>query len=166
MTNNTTGQERALREAAALAADQWRIRASNRPNDTEMVRPKDDCVWGYEQGYLAALALPHQPATDEGEGATVPDGWQLVPVEITQAMLDATCCDEGDDAEMRLTWKELLYAAPKPSTPTPQPPAAETRLREVVSLLRELRALVAGARSRNTLERVDVCLSTFEGPKQ
>lgn len=79
----------------------------------------------------AALStLPQQAATDVGEVLMVPEGWQLVPVEIAPAMLDATCCDEGDDAEMRLTWKELLYAAPNPpipSTPTAQPPAAETR---------------------------------------
>ena len=38
--------------------------------------------------------------------------WQLVPVELTQAMLDATCVTEEDDAAMRATWAELLRVAP------------------------------------------------------
>ena len=41
--------------------------------------------------------------------------WQLVPVELTQAMLDATCGTEEDDAAMRATWAELLRVAPSPT---------------------------------------------------
>lgn len=59
-----------------------------------------------------------------------PAGWQLVPVEITDAMLSATCCDEGDDREMRQTWKELLYAAPKPPVSLSKPTPVEAGLRE------------------------------------
>ncbi len=40
--------------------------------------------------------------------------WVLVPREITQAMLDATCATEADDRAMRNMWSELLYSAPKP----------------------------------------------------
>ena len=41
-------------------------------------------------------------------------GWAIVPVEITQAMLDATCATAEDDAAMRAAWLELLRSAPKP----------------------------------------------------
>ncbi|GLI99103.1 hypothetical protein [Sphingobium sp. BS19] len=46
--------------------------------------------------------------------------WKLVPVDLTHAMLDATCCDEADDQQMRDTWKALLHAAP---AHPPQPDA-------------------------------------------
>ncbi|WP_141397827.1 hypothetical protein [Novosphingobium sp. Chol11] len=59
---------------------------------------------------LYAHPLPEQPR----------EGWRLVPVEITQAMLDATCCDEADDRQMRDAWKALLAAAPTP-------PSTETK---------------------------------------
>lgn len=41
-------------ETARAAAEAWRI-PSDRDGIGEMVKPKDDCVWGYEQGFLAAL---------------------------------------------------------------------------------------------------------------
>ena len=128
----------------------------------------------------AALSLPQQAATDEGEPVAVPEVWQLVPVEITQAMLDATCCNEGDDAEMRLTWKELLYAAPKPPilpTPTAQPHAAETRLREALDeakrgfeAVQVLLSSMAGGRPsimvETFIERIDAALTQPEPTAQ
>jgi len=41
--------------------------------------------------------------------------WVLVPREITQAMLDATCATDADDAAMRNTWSELIRTAASPS---------------------------------------------------
>lgn len=55
------------RGAARQAAENWRIPSSNDDN-AEMVPPKDDCVWGFEQGYLAALVKP-------SEAARVETGW-------------------------------------------------------------------------------------------
>lgn len=66
---------------------------------------------GYTVGQYLAYELRSALAIPSGR-AQAPKGWQLVPVELTQAMLDATCCDEADDKQMRETWKALLYAAP------------------------------------------------------
>lgn len=45
-----------LREAEK-AAKAWRVRCSTDPGDMSMCKPKDDCVFGYTQGYFAALQL-------------------------------------------------------------------------------------------------------------
>lgn len=39
--------------------------------------------------------------------------WVLVPREITQAMLDATCSTDAHDRQMRAAWSELLRTAPQ-----------------------------------------------------
>lgn len=41
-------------ERAREAAEAWRIPA-NSDGTGELVKPRDHCVWGFEQGYLAAL---------------------------------------------------------------------------------------------------------------
>lgn len=45
-------------ERARRAATEWRI-PSNADGTGELVPPKDDCIWGFEQGYLAALSRPN-----------------------------------------------------------------------------------------------------------
>ncbi|MGQ3178857.1 MAG: hypothetical protein ACT6SC_14770, partial [Blastomonas fulva] len=40
----------------------------------------------------------------------VPDGWRLVPVDPTEAMVDAFHCEEGDGAFNK--WEAMLAAAP------------------------------------------------------
>ena len=73
--------------------------------------PGDCCDQAYSEGYKAALA--QQPA------AAVPEGYALVPVEPTQAMLDAAgmcVVPEGKewlDASNREVWHAMLAAANK-----------------------------------------------------
>ncbi|WP_257556494.1 hypothetical protein [Sphingobium sp. CFD-2] len=60
---------------AAKAAEEWRIPCSKNPNDDSLCKPKDDCVWGYEQGYLAALS-------------TSPTGQEVREVERLMHVID------------------------------------------------------------------------------
>ena len=55
MTNDKDGA--ALLREAEKAAKAWRVRCSTDPGDMSMCKPKDDCVFGYTQGYFAALQL-------------------------------------------------------------------------------------------------------------
>jgi hypothetical protein len=111
---NTTGQERALREAILDQA------FANTP-------PID---WSdYEWSQLAD-ALPHLPATDEGEAKAIflaahADGWRG-----NQLRRDVQHVDAEKSWELFVSHGALGKIL---SAPTSQPPAAETRLREAVT---------------------------------
>jgi hypothetical protein len=57
-----------VREAAKAAAEAWRL-PTDADGTGELVRPKDDCVYGYEQGYLAALTATPTPTSAPSVGA-------------------------------------------------------------------------------------------------
>jgi len=80
-------------------------------DDSNVYCPRCDAS-GADCGKIATHAPPWTAATvaaanDEGD-------WVLVPREITQAMLDATCATDADDRAMRAAWPELIRTAPKP----------------------------------------------------
>ena len=68
--------------------------------------------------YMSVLTKP-----DDGGGwfpvfttpqPAIPEGWQLVPVEPTEAMLDAGEMIDGDGVTYVDLFKAMLAAAPKP----------------------------------------------------
>lgn len=61
--------------------------------------------------FKAAIAAPPAQAS-----AWVPDGWKLVPVQMTESMLDAAwcACSGLDDGDIRDMWRAMLAAAPIP----------------------------------------------------
>ena len=69
----------------------------------------DNCV---KQFYAAPI--PQQPS--------VPEGWKLVPIEPTEAMLEVGLFAENDVFDSAKTkrirvWKDMLSAAPQPKEP-------------------------------------------------
>lgn len=53
----------------------------------------------------------------------VPDGWKLVPVEPTEAMMDAGLYQSSHDAtwaDVFSSWKDMLAAAPEPPETPPE----------------------------------------------
>lgn len=109
---------------------EWELWKDDRPRNKDEAdrlerrkKERDDAI----DRILSSLSPSSgEPASVAGEA------WQLVPVKITKAMLDATCCDERDDLNMRHTWKELLYAAPKPPVSLSKPTPVEAGLREAL----------------------------------
>ncbi|EQA97249.1 hypothetical protein [Sphingobium sp. HDIP04] len=88
---------------AAKAADEWRIPCSKNPNDDSLCKPKDDCVWGYEQGYLAALST--SPA-----GQEVPDEMTAASVVQEMARIKALFQPADGDKEDLITYaKEISH---------------------------------------------------------
>lgn len=73
--------------------------------------------WSIDQrlalGELRALLTAQPQASAAQSAPVVPEGWRLVPVEPTPAMLVAYM--EADGAIKR--WKAMLAAAPQPSGP-------------------------------------------------
>ena len=67
---------------------------------------------GYSDGReWAAAPIPQQPS--------VPEGWKLVPIEPTEAMLEVGFFAENDVFDSAKTkrihvWKDMLSAAPQP----------------------------------------------------
>lgn len=53
-------------------------------------------------------------AADRARGVEVPEGWRLVPMEPTQAMIEAGYDAQGDDNEtsLRLAWPAMVATAP------------------------------------------------------
>jgi hypothetical protein len=67
------------------------------------------------QGIASIASRTPASSVDAPEQAgAVPAGWKLVPVELTHAMLDATCDTAADDEAMRNRWAALLDASPRP----------------------------------------------------
>lgn len=76
----TDSLKAALEQRAKEAASQWRIPCSTDPRDESLCAPKDDCIWGYEQGYLAAL----RASTDAAPVASAPyAGLPMSDVDLT-----------------------------------------------------------------------------------
>lgn len=66
---------------------------------------------GVLQNVIANAVTAPQPQPDTGIPASVPPGWQLVPVEPTEAMLDAAF-SISPDADV--AYQRMLTAAPQP----------------------------------------------------
>ena len=92
---------------AVTTLDVFLAAYDSEPDDAIVNADDDLLTWGHLRTILASLTTPPARSYADGE-------WVLVPREITQAMLDATCATDADDAAMRNTWSELLYSAPKP----------------------------------------------------
>ena len=77
-----------------------------------------------ENAYLVAVgalrAALEQPQPDTGIPASVPAGWKLVPVEPTEAMLDAAF-SISPDADV--AYQRMLAAAPQPPVVEQEPVA-------------------------------------------
>lgn len=95
---------------------------------------------GIEDGVLRVSALL------VGSDRAVPDGWQLVPVEPTQEMLDAAIqdgvCVDGKpvwkkDVEFQAKWKyqQMLAAAPQPEPTSSVPEGCVPLPREAYNFL-------------------------------
>lgn len=72
-------------------------------------------------------------STTDKPAVAAPDGWKLVPVEITDAMVDASGCEgqyklSGHEQAQRL-WSEMLAAAPSHSQ---QSAESSESLREII----------------------------------
>jgi len=142
MANNTTGQERALREALepfAKVADEYHDSEDDSFEVWQDAGPIRTIRASFKlENYRrarAALALPHQPATDEGR-------YRDALEQIQQATIDGKVCDDVAWFDKFTTLHDFIEetlrpSAPAavgdlfPSTPTSQPPAAETRLRAI-----------------------------------
>ena len=67
-------------------------------------------------------ALVAQLAAAQGQEPSVPEGWKLVPIEPTEAMLEVGFFAENDVFDSAKTkrihvWKDMLSAAPQPKEP-------------------------------------------------
>lgn len=75
-------------------------------------------MWeGWRDGYLSALS-PTTPGTQApGSGETVPAGWRLVPVEPTEAMIDAAryFLEPSTERIGRAAYRAMLASAPSAS---------------------------------------------------
>lgn len=89
---------------AAKAAEEWRIPCSKNPNDDSLCKPKDDCVWGYEQGYLAALTT--SPAGQEVRAPTIGSGEGVIPDDVLDRIIDEPS-PADDDAAFMTVWLQL-----------------------------------------------------------
>lgn len=70
-------------------------------------------------GQRASAPSSHETA---GEGAGVPAGWKLVPVDPTDKMLKALFPHVGQlPGILRMCWREVLAASPPPPAPKPAP---------------------------------------------
>lgn len=94
---------------------------------------------------IRAMPLPHQPATDEGERVRVLDGANSHVFDKRLVIGDGDAFQKGDGGECIAfadePWASRIATAL--STRTSQPPAAETRLRSVLSYIRSELALFA-----------------------
>lgn len=84
-----------------------------------MAMPKFEAAWNHQQ-------YTDDPDDKEfakhfyeaGKRDAVPEGWKLVPVEPTRAMLDAGHCDltmaHGIDPMLKYAYSQMLDAAPSP----------------------------------------------------
>lgn len=110
---NTLGTPHTSRdEIAREAAERWMVRCSTRPDDLSMCKPKDDCVFGYEQGYLAALTRSR--STDQGEA----QDFSRVTLESNLRAILA----EYHDANLATRLKAVMSAIPRfaPTPPIPE----------------------------------------------
>ena len=93
---------------APLESD-WFKRDSDFPDDYDYFPAQE--AWSGWKASRAALSENHFP---DAAKMVVPEGWQLVPVEPTEAMIssviDAGTFDEDDVAYF---WDSMLAAAPK-----------------------------------------------------
>ncbi|UIW10319.1 hypothetical protein [Flyfo siphovirus Tbat2_3] len=77
---------------------------------------------GYE--YCRALVLNHSEDTlDMVNSPVIPDGWALVPIELTREMQSAwecapNCNGDDEDENMCNAYRAMIAAAPKPSSET------------------------------------------------
>lgn len=66
--------------------------------------------------YRLALQQQHADLSDYLDSITVPEGWQVVPVEPTEAILDVLYdngIDEHDEY-LRNVYRAMLASAPRP----------------------------------------------------
>ena len=127
MANN----QQESREAVARAATEaWRIPCSTRPGDTEMCKPKDDCLFGYEQGYLAALnALTSTP---ERASPGAAEAMQEAAAKVADQFVDRR--------RNPLMTEAGKIAAAIRALPAPEQPAQASELERLREALRETQA--------------------------
>lgn len=77
-----------------------------------------------EPGWFELYVEPQQPAVKTGrlKAAAVPEGWKLVPVELTEEMFAAANEHLHVNAKGRIyaAWDGMLAAAPQPPTAEPK----------------------------------------------
>lgn len=65
--------------------------------------------------YRLALQQQHADLSDYLDSITVPEGWQVVPVEPTREMIDAARQHHEGEAYLPFSlYRAMLAAAPKP----------------------------------------------------
>jgi len=113
-----------------------------KPNGVAMALTKGDFL--YELVCMLAVATPSQPVAP-----VVPDGWQLVPKEITVEM-DIAVTGPGNNplksafvdyhmgtVEVKRIWKQMLAAAPHPAQPSSEQPVMSKSMAKRIAAQRE-----------------------------
>ena len=120
--------------------------------DQSLDYPLGNVLWKCWQGRAAI------------EAQRVPDGWKLVPIEPTKAMLDASALDDQmNTGSIRAAWKDMVAAAPPVAQPAE--PVTKEMWRDLAESQAELLRMQNGQAQLAERKPCNACSGTGRMPR-